>query len=160
MRCLIKPDATQVNAGAGHQLHRDRTVQQRQFPGWGLLFDKQEIFNRGGGPVWYARPDQAGAAAGTPAAEWIVSYDTRTGARSDWTHEQEWRLHAHCCSRGRAPVRAPSGPYRCDQRTRAPTGKTFSASAGRLRDLPPPRYSRVRRRSAVQVARAADVLRR
>lgn len=68
-------------------------VIQRGFPAWGLIYSKQEIFAKGGGPVWYARPEQAAEALGTPAQEWIVRYDTSEGSRSDWTHEQEWRLH-------------------------------------------------------------------
>jgi hypothetical protein len=33
-----------------------------------------------------------------------VRYDTRPGARSDWTHEQEWRLHTPCLSLSGAGV--------------------------------------------------------
>jgi hypothetical protein len=84
--------------------HVSWLVKERRFPGWGLLFDKQVIFELGGGPVWYARHDQADAVAGMPAAEWIVRYDTRPGARSDWTHEQEWRLHTPCLSLSGAGV--------------------------------------------------------
>jgi hypothetical protein len=67
-------------------------VRARRFPAWGLIYLKQAIFDAGGGPVWYARPEQAAAAHGTPFADWIVRYDTTAGSRSDWTHEQEWRL--------------------------------------------------------------------
>lgn len=68
-------------------------VKTRGFPAWGLIYAKQAIFDSGGGPVWYARPEQVAEAKGTPAQEWIVRYDTTQGSRSDWTHEQEWRLH-------------------------------------------------------------------
>lgn len=68
---------------------------QRGFPAWGLVFSRQGLYDRGAGPVWYARPEAYAQVAGTPAAEWAVRFDTTPASRSDWMHEQEWRMLTH-----------------------------------------------------------------
>lgn len=68
-------------------------ITHRGFPSWGIVLSRQGLYDRGGGPVWYARPEEYEKAAGTPAADWAVRFETTPGRRSDWMHEQEWRLH-------------------------------------------------------------------
>ncbi|OLT12269.1 hypothetical protein BJF78_24730 [Pseudonocardia sp. CNS-139] len=84
------PNAVSFSEVSGAHLHW--LIYSRGFPPWGLIFDRQTIYNAGGGPVWYARREQAAAASQAGLSEWVVPFDTTWGARSDWVHEQEWRL--------------------------------------------------------------------
>lgn len=63
----------------------------RDFPPWGVFLTRQRVFDIGGAPVWYVRPDQF---AGIDSAHrsWAVRLDTTPGNRSDWLHEREWRI--------------------------------------------------------------------
>ncbi|WP_345650448.1 hypothetical protein [Pseudonocardia tropica] len=58
-------------------------VRDRGFPSWGIVFAKQDIYDLGGGPVWYARAEDYERARGTAAARWAVKYEVGTGGRSD-----------------------------------------------------------------------------
>ncbi|GAA1657307.1 hypothetical protein [Actinoplanes couchii] len=62
----------------------------RQWPPWGLLLRRQTVYDLGGGPVWYARPEQLEM---LPAElrGWTVRFETGVN-RSDWLHEREWRI--------------------------------------------------------------------
>lgn len=33
-------------------------IGRRHYQPWGLVFDRQSVYDAGGGPVWYARPDE------------------------------------------------------------------------------------------------------
>ncbi len=33
-------------------------IRERHYQPWGLVFDRQSVYDAGGGPVWYARPDE------------------------------------------------------------------------------------------------------
>ena len=65
-------------------------VSDRGWPPWGLLVRRQTVFDRGGGPVWYARNGQL---AGVPESlrGWAVRFETGL-QRSEWLHEREWRV--------------------------------------------------------------------
>jgi hypothetical protein len=66
-------------------------INERQWPPWGLFVWRQRIFNAGGGPVWYARPPQHATLTPEQRA-WAVRFESSPGGRSDWVHEQEWRV--------------------------------------------------------------------
>lgn len=67
-------------------------VRRRQYQPWGLVLDRQRVYDAGGGPVWYARGDEF--------YDLRQHCSTRTQARmvrldagsSDWLEEREWRI--------------------------------------------------------------------
>lgn len=63
-------------------------LRERGFPGWGLLFSRQWVYDFGGGPIWYARNDQYSALS-VEQQDWAVRFEADT---SDWLHEREWRI--------------------------------------------------------------------
>lgn len=58
---------------------------------WGIVFDRQSIYDQGGGPVWYARAEeyQAIRDLGSRAQAWRVRLEA---GQSDWLEEREWRI--------------------------------------------------------------------
>lgn len=58
---------------------------------WGLVFDRQSVYDEGGGPVWYARADEYLAIKdlGPRAQAWRVRLEA---GESDWLEEREWRI--------------------------------------------------------------------
>lgn len=60
---------------------------------WGLLVSRQAVYDLGGGPVWYARPEQL-ALLDRRLHGWAVRFDAAPESRSDWLHEREWRIPA------------------------------------------------------------------
>lgn len=64
---------------------------QRGWQPWGLLFNRQDVYDAGGGPVWYAREAQY-RDLGRVHRPWAVRFETNPGNRSDWLHEREWRI--------------------------------------------------------------------
>ncbi|MEV1295205.1 hypothetical protein [Pseudonocardia sp. NPDC049635] len=95
IRSTIPFGATQhaVSMSEASADHIAWLVKEQGFPPWGVMFGRQAVYDAGGGPVWYARPEQFAAVRGTAAAEWAVRYETTPTSRSDWTHEREWRIH-------------------------------------------------------------------
>lgn len=64
-------------------------IQRRNYAPWALMFDRQKVYDAGGGPVWYARPDEYAALKARPELRaWAVELSDR----SDWLHEREWRI--------------------------------------------------------------------
>jgi hypothetical protein len=63
---------------------------RRGYQPWALVFDRQSIYDAGGGPVWYARPDQYTALGMADPA--LRSWAVRLDPGSDWLEEQEWRI--------------------------------------------------------------------
>lgn len=62
-------------------------IGSKYYAPWGLVFDRQSVYNAGGGPVWYARNDEYNKL--DPALRhWAVRY----GPDSDWIEEREWRV--------------------------------------------------------------------
>lgn len=57
----------------------------------GLIFNRQHIYDLGGGPVWSARSAQFNSLT-RDQRPWAVRLDTTPGSRSDWLFEREWRL--------------------------------------------------------------------
>ena len=67
-------------------------INARHWPPWGVIFTRQWVYATGGGPVWYARPDQYATMTPDQLA-WSVRLGTAWGEpRSEWLHEREWRL--------------------------------------------------------------------
>jgi hypothetical protein len=67
-------------------------VRRRGYAPWGLVFERQSVYDAGGGPVWYARTDEY-----KQLRQWISprvqSRLVRLEAgRSDWLEEREWRI--------------------------------------------------------------------
>ncbi|KFZ76998.1 hypothetical protein ED92_38470 [Amycolatopsis sp. MJM2582] len=68
--------------------HLHWLLTDRGFPPWALLFDRQRLYDVGGGPVWYTREAQHRTL--TPEQrDWAVKFDAFT---NDWLHEREWRV--------------------------------------------------------------------
>jgi hypothetical protein len=71
-------------------------IGRRLYWPWGLVFDRQSIYDAGGGPVWYARPDEyqflRGLCESGQADRRLQSWLVRLDGSSDWTEEREWRI--------------------------------------------------------------------
>ncbi|MEU7769026.1 hypothetical protein AB0B25_28545 [Nocardia sp. NPDC049190] len=75
-------------------------IEGRGYEPWALMFDRQEVYNAGGGPVWYARPDEYKVLKDdTRLRTWAVEFSDR----SDWSHEREWRIPRPADHSGIAP---------------------------------------------------------
>ena len=64
-----------------------------RYLGWGIVFQKSNVFSKGGRPVIY--DIKAEAKKYLPNTEWwrIVNLDLNNAeALIDWTHEREWRI--------------------------------------------------------------------
>ncbi len=72
--------------------HMKWLIGQRGWQPWGVMFNRQYIYDIGGGPVWYCRTEQYGA-LNSDVRHWAVRLETEP-ARSDWLHEREWRVAA------------------------------------------------------------------
>lgn len=67
-------------------------INERHWPSWGVILTRQWVYAAGGGPAWYARPEQYSTLTLDQLA-WSVRLGTTWGqARSEWLHEREWRL--------------------------------------------------------------------
>ncbi|WP_432830529.1 hypothetical protein [Dactylosporangium sp. CA-092794] len=76
-------------------------ITRRQYQPWGLVFDRQKVYEAGGGPVWYVRGDEyyeLRQTCSTRAQARMVRLDTGS---SDWLEEREWRI----------PIAPLPGPY-------------------------------------------------
>jgi len=72
-------------------------VGRRAYHPWGLVFSRQSVYDAGGGPVWYARPEEYwslrnlcySGAASSSLQSWAVRLEP---VSSDWLEEREWRI--------------------------------------------------------------------
>jgi hypothetical protein len=66
-------------------------IRQRWHQPWGLVFDRQSVYDAGGGPVWYARPEEYGKLrdVSSRVRSWTVRLEPGS---SDFLEEQEWRI--------------------------------------------------------------------
>lgn len=66
-------------------------IGERFYQPWGLVFDRQSVYDVGGGPVWYARAEEYYQirTAGPRAQAWAVKLEAGS---SDWLEEREWRV--------------------------------------------------------------------
>jgi hypothetical protein len=66
-------------------------IRERHYQPWGLVFDRQSVYDAGGGPVWYARPDEYYSVRqiSDRVRSWLVRLEPGS---SDWLEEQEWRI--------------------------------------------------------------------
>lgn len=68
-------------------------IQQRGYKPWGLIFDRQSVYNAGGGPVWHTRQEQFDLFERDPSLRsWAVRLEAGS---SDWLEEREWRIVRH-----------------------------------------------------------------
>ena len=66
----------------------DWLVQQQRYEPWGLMLDKEYVYEVGGGPAYYVRDDEW-----TARPAWAKPRSVRFQPRvADWTHEREWRV--------------------------------------------------------------------
>lgn len=66
-------------------------IGRRSYQPWGLIFDRQSVYDAGGGPVWYARPEEYYSVQkiSSRVKSWLVRLEPGS---SDWLEEQEWRI--------------------------------------------------------------------
>jgi hypothetical protein len=66
-------------------------IGRRHYQPWGLVFDRQSVYDAGGGPVWYARPDEYFSLGriSSRVQSWLVRLEPGS---SDWLEEREWRI--------------------------------------------------------------------
>ena len=68
-------------------------IRDRGYHPWGLVFDRQSVFDAGGGPVWHARLDQWNKIKqlnDPDLRSWALRLDPASD--SDWLEEREWRI--------------------------------------------------------------------
>jgi hypothetical protein len=70
--------------------HMQWLIQERRWSPWGILLERQVVYDLGGGPVWYVRGEQL-ARLPKEIRGWAVRLDAGP-SRSDWLHEREWRI--------------------------------------------------------------------
>lgn len=70
--------------------HMAWLIAKRGWAPWGILLRRQDVYDMGGGPVWYARTQQYESLP-EYFRPWAVRLETAP-RRSDWLHEREWRL--------------------------------------------------------------------
>jgi hypothetical protein len=75
---------------------------RRGYQPWALVFDRQSIYDAGGGPVWYARPDQYRTLGMIDPV--LRFWAVRLDPGSDWLEEQEWRIVLPARTDGLTPV--------------------------------------------------------
>jgi hypothetical protein len=66
-------------------------IQRQGYEPWGVAFDKQSVYNVGGGPVWYSRREQVERLERLDPSllSWAVLLDA---PNYDWRWEREWRI--------------------------------------------------------------------
>lgn len=66
-------------------------IQQQGYEPWGVAFDRQSVYNVGGGPVWYPRsPQHQRLLQLDPSLlSWAVLFEA---PNYDWHWEREWRI--------------------------------------------------------------------
>ena len=66
-------------------------IGRRHYQPWGLVFDRQSVYDAGGGPVWYARSYEHYSVRriSSRVQSWLVRLEPGS---SDWLEEQEWRI--------------------------------------------------------------------
>lgn len=75
------------------KLRKEDEERKMRYMGFGLLFDKPNVYKKNGRPVIYDRTEEAKKYL--PESEWwrIVNLDLSDNDRViDWTHEREWRV--------------------------------------------------------------------
>lgn len=66
-------------------------IGRRHYQPWGLIFTRQSVYDAGGGPVWYVRPDEYHLVRSVSmrVKSWLVRLEPGS---SDWLEEREWRV--------------------------------------------------------------------
>jgi hypothetical protein len=69
-------------------------IERQGFHPWGLMIDRQWVFDQGGAPVWHYRSeDEAEIRELSPRLRtWAVRLDSDPSRPSDWLFEREWRV--------------------------------------------------------------------
>ncbi|MGW4774180.1 hypothetical protein ACWEO2_39830 [Nocardia sp. NPDC004278] len=77
-------------------------IRDRGYEPWALLFQRQKVYDAGGGPVWYTRPSEYEALRqlDPKLRSWVVRLDPG----SDWLEEREWRVPQAHRPDGQAPA--------------------------------------------------------
>lgn len=82
--CLSESDVSGVEA----------LLSTGQFAGWGVVLRRDWVWQRGGGPIWYARDDVWQAVRDRDDQD-LLQWMVRTSPQAaDWLHEREWRIPA------------------------------------------------------------------
>jgi hypothetical protein len=65
-------------------------VKKRGYNPWGLMVDRHDFYDAGGGPVWYARTAEYKEVPRLARSyrHWTVEFEPN----SDWLEEREWRI--------------------------------------------------------------------
>lgn len=71
--------------------HLQWLLSTRRWPPWGIIFNRQYVYDVGGGPVWQVRTTQY-MTLSLEQRQWAARFDTTPGNKSDWLHEREWRI--------------------------------------------------------------------
>jgi hypothetical protein len=101
--------------------HMEWLIGRRGWAPWGILLRRQDVYDLGGGPVWYSRTEQY-AALPEHLKTWAVRLETAP-RRSDWLHEREWRLPS---ARISIPTQSDENGWRVGILVGDPTWQPFS----------------------------------
>ncbi|GLY68783.1 hypothetical protein [Amycolatopsis taiwanensis] len=63
-------------------------IKEKGWAPWGLVLERDAVYQDGGGPVWYARSDVWDTLSSEIKA-WAVRLEP---GRAEWLHEREWRV--------------------------------------------------------------------
>ncbi|MBV8541706.1 MAG: hypothetical protein JO063_06560 [Pseudonocardiales bacterium] len=73
----------------------DFVMRERPHQPWGLMFDRQSVYDAGGGPIWHARPEEHQALSDLSPR--LRARVVRLDPGSDRLHEREWRIPRAPC---------------------------------------------------------------
>jgi hypothetical protein len=79
----------------------DFLIRDRYYEPWALIFQRQNVYDAGGGPVWYARPEEYSTLGRVDPK--LRSWAVRLDPGSDWLEEREWRVPRPMAPFGGAP---------------------------------------------------------
>jgi hypothetical protein len=68
----------------------DYVIGERSRAPWGVIFERQSVYDAGGGPTWHARPEEHQALG--QLSPRLRSWAVRLDPGSDWLQQREWRI--------------------------------------------------------------------
>ena len=70
----------------------EKLLGPKRWDGWGIVVSRDWVWERGGGPIWYARDDLDPSPIGQLDPRSLAWHLKTTPQDNDWLHEREWRV--------------------------------------------------------------------
>lgn len=114
-------------------------IREKSWAPWGIVLDRDSVFQAGGGPVWYVRGDRWQDLWGQGPG-WVKSWAVKLQpGEAEWLHEREWRVPVPYLAISQPQVRAVVvGNPNWSPGTRTVVGLNDLTGRPGLREEPPP----------------------